>query len=219
MTPERFARLRSILAQRQPDLTVLMDRVHKAHNLSAVIRVCDAVGVLEAHAVVPETGLELPRHVSAGTWRWVRMHTHESAVPAIEHLRGRGFQLLVADPRPEARDFREVDYTRATALILGTELYGVSPQALAAADALVRIPMKGLVTSLNVSVAAAIILFEAQRQRIAAGLYDSPRLDRETLERTLFEWAYPRLARHCRKRGAPYPRLSPEGEILGSLPR
>ena len=79
--------------------------------------------------------------------------------------------------------------------------------------------MSGLGTSLNVSVAASLLLFEAQRQREEAGLYATSRLDRETYERTLFEWTQPQVAAHCRRRGVPYPALDEEGEIVGSVPR
>ena len=79
--------------------------------------------------------------------------------------------------------------------------------------------MDGMGTSLNVSVAAALILFEAQRQRRAAGFYDAPRLDPETYARTLFEWTWPEIAAQCRKRGVEYPEMGPDGEILGVVPR
>jgi len=115
--------------------------------------------------------------------------------------------------------FREADYTRPTAFLLGNEDLGLSPEALAVADERVAIPMTGLGTSLNVSVAAALLLFEAQRQRQAAGLYTTCRLDRETYERTLFEWTQPQVAAHCRRLGAPYPALDGDGEIVGVVPR
>jgi tRNA (guanosine-2'-O-)-methyltransferase len=103
--------------------------------------------------------------------------------------------------------------------MLGNELDGLTDAALDAADTVVRIPMLGAVASLNVSVAAALILYEAQRQRLEAGAYDESRLDRDVARRTLFEWAYPRIARLCRRRGVPYPELGPDGELLGEVPR
>ena len=219
MTPQRFKRLRSVLNRRQPDLTVLLDHVHKPHNLSAILRTCDAVGVLEAHAVLPGGGDFEPHHeTSAGAGKWMRVAKHRDVVEAVRTLQARGFQVLAAHLSERARDFREPDYTRPTAILLGAEKFGVSPAAAAAADGHIVIPMVGMVASLNVSVAAAVILFEAQRQRAAAGLYDRPRLDPETYRRVLFEWAYPDLARRCREAGVPYPPLGPEGEILGPVP-
>lgn len=214
MTPERFHRLRSVLEARQPDLTVLMERVNKSHNFSAILRNCDAVGVYRAHAVLPEGGTSLHHGVSAGAARWVPVTTHPDTPAAVAHLKSRGFTVLAAHLSEAAVDYREVDYTRPTALMMGAELYGVSETGLEEADAHVVIPMQGLVRSLNVSVAAALLLFEAQRQRCAAGLYDRRRLPEEAFRARLFEWAYPREARILRESGGNYPDLDEDGNWL-----
>ena len=219
MTPERFRTLRAILDRRQPDLTVLMDRVHKPHNFSAVLRTCDAVGVFEAH-LVPTADFEAAHQTAGGSSRYVGVRRHGSLKDALRWLRGRGMTVVAGHPSEDAVGFRAVDYTGPTALLLGTELDGLTEAAAAAADERVAVPMAGAVASLNVSVAAAVILYEAQRQRADAGLYDAPRLDDDVYRRTLFEWAYPRIADLCRRRGVEYPPLDPEtGEILGELPR
>jgi tRNA (guanosine-2'-O-)-methyltransferase len=218
VTPERFARLRRILARRQPDLTIVMDRFEKPHNFSAVLRTCDAVGIPRAHLVADE--VFRPRRTAAGgVGRYVRVRRHDGLEEALSLLRRNGLTIVAAHPSKEAVDFRAVDYTLPTALLLGPEKDGLSPDAVAAADRLVRIPMLGAVTSLNVSVAAAVILYEAQRQRMEAGLYDAPHMDETVAHRTLFEWAYPRIAALCRRRATPYPPLGPDGQILGDLPR
>ena len=218
MTPERFQRLQAILARRQPDLTVLMDRVHKPHNFSAVLRTCDAVGVFEAH-LVPTESFEPAHGTAGGSNRYIELVRHGSLADALGELRAAGMAVLAAHPSPDAVDFREPDYTRPTAVLLGTELEGLSEEAVAAADRCVAVPMVGAVESLNVSVAAAIILYEAQRQRSLAGLYDASRLPDDIARRTLFEWAYPRIADLCRRRGVDYPALDEDGEIIGELPR
>ena len=219
-TPRRFLRVRSVLDRRQPDLTVLLEGVHKPHNLSAVLRTCDAVGVFEAHAITPNGVLPtLNEAVTSGTGRWVRMRTYPDLYEAFDTLREQGFKVLGAHPAPSAVDFRDVDYTRPTAVLLGQEKDGLTAAAAARADRLVAIPMLGMVASLNVSVAAALILFEAQRQRSAAGLYERSRLDPEIYRATLFEWAYPVLAERCRRHGMPYPDLDDDGELLGPVPR
>lgn len=218
MTPERFLRLKEILDRRQPDLTVLMDRVHKPHNFSAVLRTCDAVGVFEAH-VVPTEDFEAAHDTAGGSSRYVRLVRHASLPDALAELRAAGATVVAAQPGNDALEFRAVDYTRPTALLLGTELEGLSPEAVAAADIQVAVPMVGAVESLNVSVAAAVILYEAQGQRARAGLYDGSRLDDDIARATLFEWAYPRIADLCRRRGVPYPELDENGEIVGALPR
>jgi len=184
-----------------------------------VIRTCDSVGIQRVHAV---PGAAQPRrhwHTSQGAEKWVEVCTHESIGGAAAALQGAGFQLVAAHLSSQALDYREVDYTRPTALLIGTELFGVSPTALACADCQVRIPTLGMSQSLNVSVACAIVLYEAQRQRQAAGMYDACRLDPATHHRLRFEWLHPRLAAFCRERGIPYPALDEEGNPLGPLPR
>lgn len=214
MNAQRFGRIRAVLERRQPDLTVLMEEVNKPHNFSAILRNCDAVGVLRAHAVLPEKGIDLHHHTSAGTTRWVQVRVHDSAEDAVRHLKEEGFSILAAHPTDEARDYREVDLTRPTAIMVGAELHGLSEGGLALADETVVIPMAGMVRSLNVSVATALVLFEALRQREEQGLYEESRLPPEERERLLFEWAYPEIAEVLAKKGEPYPTLSPEGEIL-----
>ena len=218
-TPKRFHRVRAVLDRRQPDLTVLLEDVQVPRNLAAVLRSCDAVGVLEAHAVWPGGRLKISRPASGGNRKWLPVHKHRTLAAALDHLKGKGMRILAAHPTADAIPFREVDFTLPTALLLGNEDNGLTPEALAGADAVVTISMEGMGTSLNVSVAAALLLFEAQRQRRAAGFYDAPRLEPETYTRLLFEWTYPALAAQCRKRGMPYPPLGPDGEILGALPR
>lgn len=219
MTPQRIQRLREVLARRQPDLTVLMDNVHKPHNFSAVLRSGDAVGVLEAHGVWPQARLRPVGATSGGAGKWIRVVSHRDMAGAAAHLRGRGFRLVAADNAPGAVDYRQVDYTVPTALVLGAELEGVSDVARAHLDARVSIPMQGMARSLNVSVAAALVLFEARAQREAAGLYERCRLEPERYRETLFEWAHPEVAEYCRRHGVAYPEIDEQGEIAEAFRR
>lgn len=213
MTPERFEKLKRVLERRQPDLTVLADGVHKSHNISAILRSSDAVGVHGIHAVSP--GGELRRHhmMAGGSKRWVDVVVHASIEDAVGWLKSRDWQIVVAETGPSARDYRDFDYTRRVAIGLGAELAGPSGYLARHADALVAIPMQGMVESLNVSVATAVILFEAARQRQAAGSYDRCRLDPDEYRRTLFEWSHPEVARRCRERGLDYPPLTADGDL------
>lgn len=219
MTARRRRLIDSVLALRQPDLTVLAERLHKPRNFSAIVRTCDAVGIGEVHAVPGDEGLEIHWNTSQGAEKWVRVRPHDSLAAACEHLRGRGFQLVAAHLSEDAVDYREVDYTIPTALLVGTELFGVSAEALALSDRRVMIPMKGMTQSLNVSVACAIVLYEAMRQRDAAGAYGSRPLDTDVRERLRFEWMHPVVAGYCRERGIDYPTLDEDGEVIGPLPR
>lgn len=214
MRTERYARLREVLRRRQPDLTVLMEQVHKSHNLSAILRNCDSVGILEAHAVPPPEGLDLSLHTSAGASKWVRVRRHKTINGAVAALHQEGFRVLAAHPSPDATDYRDVDYTVPTAILVGSELRGLSERGIELADELISIPMVGMAKSLNVSVATALILAEAMTQRSRAGFYDENRIPPERFETLLFEWAYPRLSRRYRSAQTPYPGLTPEGQLI-----
>ncbi|GGK27641.1 tRNA (guanosine(18)-2'-O)-methyltransferase [Deinococcus malanensis] len=218
-TPERYAKILRVLRHRQPTLTVLMDEVNKPHNLSAIIRTCDAVGVLEAHGVPPKGGplASFSGHTyeatSGSAHKWVPVHSHPDAVSAVRSLQGQGFQVLATHLSQRSVDYREPDYTRPTCVLLGAEKWGVSDETADAADHNIVIPMFGMVQSLNVSVAAATILFEAQRQRLAAGMYAEPQLSPEALDRLAFEWAYPELVPTYHERGQGYPALDQHGQL------
>jgi len=216
LTPERIARLRQVLDRRQPDLTVVTDFVHKQRNTSAIVRNADAVGILAMHAVVPSREYKAFRGTAMGSHRWVKVHRHETLGEALAEVRAQGMQVVAADPGLDSVSYREVDYTRPTALLLGAEKHGLSEQGIEAADACITVPMMGMVESFNVSVAAGIILAEAQRQRQLAGLYDRCRIDEATYQRLFFEWGHPKVRQFCEERGLAYPVLDAEGEILDS---
>ena len=221
LLPRRFERLRSVLNQRMADLTVLVEHVEKPHNLSAILRSCDAVGVLEAHAVSFSGRPRTFNSTAQGSQRWVPLHDHADIGSAISHLKQRGFRLFGTNLSVDARDYRECDFTGPCAFVLGAEKWGLTEEATALMDQAVYIPMRGMVQSLNVSVATATLLFEALRQRQVAGLAPQngegiPAGDYDTL---LFEWCYPEVAAWCREQGRPYPALGEEGEILEELPR
>jgi tRNA (guanosine-2'-O-)-methyltransferase len=216
MTPERFANLQRALDRRQPDLTVLTDSVNKSHNFSAIIRTADAVGIQRVHAISESDVMRRHHLIAGGAKNWVGITLHRSTRAALAVLRAEGWQLVAAHAGPETRDYREVDYTAKVALMVGAELVGLSDAAQAAADHHVSIPMHGLGTSLNVSVAVGIILLEAERQRVKAGFYERSRLSPEERERTLFEWSYPEIAEHCRQAGRPYPPLTADGKLAAN---
>lgn len=219
MKDKRCEVIDRVLDRRQPDLTVLADRLHKPRNFSAIIRTCDAVGINEVHAVPGEEGLAIHWNTSQGAEKWMKVRPHENIASAAGFLHEKGFQLVAAHLSDEAKDYRDIDYTVPTALVVGTELFGVSEEALAHADLQVMIPMRGMTQSLNVSVACAIVLYEAQRQRDEKGMYDKSRLDDDVLAVQRFEWLHPVVARFCRERGLDYPELDDDGNITGSFPR
>ena len=216
MTPERLQRINQMLDHRQPDLTVCMEGVHKNHNLAAVVRTCDAIGVSDVHAVWKNEQMRVSGGSAAGSQNWVNVHNYSQTIDAISELKKQGMQVLVTNLSETAIDFREVDYTKPTAIILGQEKFGASETALELADQDIIIPMVGMVQSLNVSVACSVVLYEAQRQRQLAGMYDKATINEAERQRILFEGGHPIFAKACQRKGLPYPHIDQEGQIIAS---
>lgn len=217
MTPERFTRISQMLAQRQVDLTVCMEEVHKPHNLAAIVRTADAIGVHRVHAVWPKSWIHKRKGTARGSQNWVDVKLHPDIQTAVAELKASGMQIVATHLSASSVDFRTIDYTRPTAILVGQEKQGISEQALTLADHHIVIPMVGMVQSLNVSVAAAAILYEAQRQRDLAGYYQRGcPLSLSEQNAILFEGGYPVYAQLCKEKEMPYPQLGPQGEILAS---
>ncbi len=221
LLPRRFERLKTVLNCRMTNLTVLLEEVGKPHNLSAILRTCDAVGLIDAHAISKGEKLHTFNSTAQGSQKWVRLHSHKDVEIGVNNLRNQGFKIFGTGFSENAIDYRKCDFTASTAFVLGAEKWGLSHQAKSLVDESIYIPMSGMVQSLNVSVAAATLLFEALRQRENAGLtpHDGEGLDKEEYKKVLFEWSYPELANWCRKEKRNYPALSDDGEILEDLPR
>ena len=215
MTPERLARITHMLNHRQPELTVCLEDVHKPHNLAAIVRTADAAGISDVHATWQDKEANISRNKRAtGSQNWVTIHTHDSISEAVQILRDQGMQIIATNLSDRAIDFREVDYTKPTAILLGQEKTGISDEALALADQDIIIPMVGMCQSLNVSVASALVLYEAQRQRELAGMYEGGcRLPDQEVHRIKFEGGHPIFTNLCREKNLPYPPLDAEGQI------
>lgn len=215
MNPERYQRIQQVLKARQTDLTLCLEEVHKPNNVSAIIRTADATGLHRIHAIWPDEKMRTLTKTSAGARNWVEVDTHDDIESAISELKRQGMQVLVTDLSESAVDFRDIDYTKPTAIILGSEKIGASEAAKNLADQDIIIPMLGMVQSLNVSVASAVILYEAQRQREAAGMYDNHKsqVPKEEIHRTLFERGHPVLANVAKRKRLPYPPLDENGQI------
>ncbi len=218
MTIARLNKIKACLDRRQPDLAVITDHMHKPHNVSAVMRTCDATGVFSLHAVMPENeDFRARSGIAMGSDKWLDLSVHSDINTAMELLKKDGFRIVAVHKSDRSGNFREIDYCQKTAVLFGAELFGVSEEAAALADDHVSIPMQGMVESYNVSVAAAIVLTEAQRQRDVAGFYSRRRLDQTTYNKTLFKWYRRKEADYCDQHGLDYPEMDFEtGELLDS---
>lgn len=189
LSAHRYARMLDVLDRRQPDLTVLLENVHDPHNVGAVTRSCEAVGVGVLHLVRAVEPAPAPsRGTTASAHLWMQVRRYASVPTAYAALRAEGLTIVATSIAEDACEPWAVDFTRPTALVLGNEQRGVSAEAADAADVRVTIPMRGMVQSLNLSVAAGVLLFEAMRQRQARGLYDRPRLPEADRRRILESW-------------------------------
>lgn len=217
MTPERLAIIKASLNRRQTDLTVVMENVRKPHNLAAVARTLEAVGGLEIHAITALTSIRLTQMSAGGTKKWMKVTKHHSTDQGLKYLKQQGYKIVATSPCENSKDYREIDYTKPTAILVGEELEGISEQAEQMADENISIPMVGMVQSLNVSVASALVLYEAYHQRMAAGSYDKRSLDNETYMKLLFEACHPKIANCCQQKKIPYPAIDEDANILEPL--
>jgi tRNA (guanosine-2'-O-)-methyltransferase len=164
VTEQRASRLREVIDGRVGSVTLVMDAPHDPHNAAAVLRTCDAFGLPELHVIPRKEPLLLGRSVTRGTQRWVDLIQHASVEHAVEALEGRGFTLVATHPSgrwvPE-----DLAHVPRVALLLGNEHDGLCAELFAAAHETVRVPMRGFVESLNLSVAAAVLVSAATRGR------------------------------------------------------
>lgn len=189
VTEQRLQRIRNVLSRRQKDLTLILNNIHDPHNVSAILRSCDAFGVHAVHLHYTRESFPLVgKRSSASARKWVERIRHQDAREMIRGLRIQGYQVLGTNFNAQARPLPEWDFTGPTAVILGNEHRG-QDQAL---DALVPdnlcIPMQGMIQSLNVSVAAAVILYEAWRQRWSKGMYEKSAFSTAEMEALVAGW-------------------------------
>lgn len=188
-TKHRIDRIRQVLARRQPDLSLILDNIHDPHNVSAILRSCDAFGVYRVHLYyTTEKFPRLGAKTSASAKKWVKREHHTNARELVGYLKNKDFFILGTGFSPRAVPITKWNLTRPAAVVFGNEHRGISPELQEHLDAELCIPMQGMVQSLNVSVAAAVIMYEAWRQRRDKGMYDSPSLDPLLLEQAFEEW-------------------------------
>jgi len=188
-TSRRIEKVKRLLSLRQPDLRVVLEGVTIAHNASAVIRTCDAAGVLHVDIISPSPELlTINRAISTRAEKWVETCVHATIGECLFPLKKKGFKVAATHLGKEALAYTELDYTQPLAFVFGNESEGVSPEALAFADYKIKIPMLGMVQSLNLSVSVGIILYEALKQRWTRGFFKQRRLSDEEFESYLRKW-------------------------------
>ena len=188
-TSAREARIRRVLAHRQNDLTLVMANIHDPHNVSAIYRSCDAFGVSQVHLYYTDTAFPaLGAKSSASARKWVETVRHKNAEDMMHALRAQGMRVYATSCTSGAKPVAEHDLVGPVAVIMGNEHGGVAPELLPLVDGELFIPMYGMIQSFNVSVAAALILGEASRQRLLAGKYANPTYPPGELEERVQGW-------------------------------
>lgn len=189
ITDKRKKRIDLVLAKRQNDLTMVMDNIWDPHNVSAVLRSCDAFGVAGVHLYYTTAQWpDLGKKSSGSAKKWIQRTRHIDPKSMVDQLRANGGQVLRTGFSETARPVMDFDFTMPTAIILSNEHRGTAPELAELVPDEIYIPMQGMVQSLNVSVAAAIILYQAFAQRQAAGMYDQPSYSPEEMELLKEDW-------------------------------
>lgn len=191
MTPEREKRLTSVLDKRQGDITIVLENVFDPHNISAVMRTADSIGIQDIYIL----NTKIPRHKkwgaksSSSAAKWLSVHQFENAEECFSSLRKHYSTILTTHLSTDAVSLHQIDFTKSIALVFGNEHSGVSDEIRAMADGNFIIPQVGIIRSLNISVACAVTLYEAYRQKMIAGHYNLKRLGDVRYEELMKRWA------------------------------
>lgn len=190
LTERRLKKFEKTVRQRQPSLTVAIENVHDPHNVSAIFRTCDAIGVPKVNLIYTiEKFPKISKITSASAFKWVEKENHSSVKNCFEKYKAEGFKIYSSLLDENSVSLYELDLSEKCMIVLGNEHRGVSEEAVKYCDETFYIPMRGMVESLNVSVAAAVTLYEAQRQRLVKGMYEESSMSEEEIENWLDRWA------------------------------
>jgi len=188
-TEERLKKIIDTASFRQPSLHVVFENIHDPHNVSAIFRTCDAVGVQTISLLYSiENFPKVSRISSASANKWIDTKKFTNAVDCVNQLHKSGFVVYASMIDKESLNLYDIDFTKKIALVFGNEHRGISDEIKDLADNTFYIPMRGMIQSLNVSVAAAVSLYEAQRQRALHGFYNKPQLPKDELEMLIDKW-------------------------------
>ncbi len=190
LTERRLNKITRVINERQHSLRVVIENVHDPHNVSAIFRTCDAVGVPKISLLYnTEEFPKISRISSSSANKWIEKERFSNTAECFDSLRKEGFKIYSTMLDETAKSIYQTDFTEKIAIVMGNEHRGVSEEAAELSDGLIYIPMHGMIQSLNVSVATAVILYEAQRQRLITGMYEKSELPSEIIEKTIDEWS------------------------------
>lgn len=188
-TEKRVEKIKWVLGKRQPSFRIVIENIHDPHNVSAIFRTCDAAGVPKISLVYNiEKFPKIGKKSSASAYKWIEREKYKSIEECYNQLRKETFIIYASSLNSDSKNIYDLDFTKKTAIVFGNEHRGLSKEAEEGADETFFIPMYGMVQSLNVSVSAAITIYEALRQRSLQGLYDESELSQKELQKLINEW-------------------------------
>ncbi len=188
-TDERLKKITDAAIARQHTLRVVCENIHDPHNVSAIFRTCDAVGIAKITLLYTVEGFpRISKVSSASASKWIEIEKFNDSKTCIDSLKKEGFKIYSSYLDKNAKNLYDLDLTKKIALLLGNEHRGVSKEIKGMSDEIFYIPMRGMIQSLNVSVAAAVTLYEAQRQRVLKGMYNKSDLSQKELDNLIDQW-------------------------------
>jgi tRNA (guanosine-2'-O-)-methyltransferase len=192
MTPERIKRLTDVLDKRQPGITVVLENVEDPHNISAVMRTCDSVGIQDLYIL----NTRIAKHKkwgaksSSSAAKWLTIHQFTDVNECFAELRKHFDKIYTTHLNADAVELHELDLSQKVALVFGNEHGGLSEETIALSDGNFIIPQVGIIKSLNISVACAVTIYEAYRQKKNAGHYDKRQLSEEAFSALKTNWGF-----------------------------
>lgn len=190
MTPERYSRLINVLNKRQPDLTVVLENVFDPHNVSAVLRTCDAIGIQDVYVLnnrIPPMKKWGYRSSSTAS-EWLSIHQFTDAELCFKEIRSRYQKIYTTHLSEDSLEIYDLDFTGSIALVFGNETFGVSEEIRQYSNGNFIIPQVGIIKSLNISVACAVTLYEAFRQKKQKNHYLQSRMPAAELDALKKQW-------------------------------
>jgi tRNA (guanosine-2'-O-)-methyltransferase len=188
-TEKRVEKLKWVLSKRQPSLRIVIENIFDPHNVSAIFRTCDAAGIPRVSLVYNiEKFPKIGKKSSASAYKWIEREKYKTIGECYKELKEEKYTVYASSLNPDAKSLYDLNFTKKSAIVFGNEHRGLSKEAQEQADECFFIPMYGMVQSLNVSVSAAISIYEALRQRIINGLYDKSESSSKELKELLDEW-------------------------------
>ena len=189
-TEKRIEKIKWVLSKRQPSLQLVLENIHDPHNVSAIFRTCDAAGIPKVSLLYSvEKFPKIGKKSSASAYKWIKREKFKTVEECYEKLSKEKFVIYASSLNSDSKNLYELDFTKKTAIVFGNEHRGLSKEAEELADERFFIPMYGMVQSLNVSVSAAISVYEALRQREQKGFYDKNEMTAEELRILIEEWS------------------------------